>query len=95
LNKAVNRNLRLRHITYRDETEIYCTLGEKDYRKLKKMAGHRYHLTVVKEGGAAPSIRKFRMNKGAILGMTLFILFYLLQFSFVSVTGKAQHRTRC
>lgn len=73
----------LRNVIYHDETEIYCSLSAVDYRKLKKLAGLGYRLTIIKEGGTRPGLRKLRMNKLMLCGMLLFILFYLIQFSFI------------
>ncbi len=83
LNKALEKNLVFRSVTYRDETELYCTLSMTDYRKLKRLAGHGYRLTIIKEGGTRPGVKSLRMNKLMLCGMALFILFYLVQFSFV------------
>lgn len=83
LNKALSENLICRNISYHDETELYCTLSMADYQKLKKLAGHGYLLTIIKEGGARPGLKNLRMNKMMLCGMALFILFYLVQFSFV------------
>ena len=77
------KNLDLRNITFFDETEIYCTLSGSDYEKLKKLAGQGYRLTNIKEGGSKPALRNLRMNKLMLCGIALFILFYLLQLSFV------------
>lgn len=83
LNKALEQNLPFRDVSYHDETELYCTMSMTDYRKLKKLAGHGYRLTIIKEGGTSPSLRNLRMNKLMLCGMALFILFYLVQFSMV------------
>ncbi len=83
LSRALEKNLAFRNVTYHDETEIYCTISAADYRKLKKLAGNGYRLTNVKEGGTGPALRMLRMNKLMLCGIALFILFYLLQFSFV------------
>ena len=83
ISQAMAKNLDLRNITFFDETEIYCTLSGSDYEKLKKLAGQGYRLTNIKEGGSKPALRNLRMNKLMLCGIALFILFYLLQFSFV------------
>lgn len=83
LNRALEKNLSCRNLLYHDETEVYCTLSMEDYKKLKKLAGHGYRLTVIKEGGARPGLRNLRMNKLMLCGIALFILFYLVQFSFI------------
>lgn len=80
---ALSKNLSCRNVSYRDETEHYCTLSMKDYRKLKKLAGHGYRLTIIKEGGVRPGLRNLRMNKLMLCGVALFILFYLIQFSMI------------
>lgn len=83
LSRALGKHLILRNVTYHDETELYCTLSAGDYRKLKKLAGLGYRLTIIKEGGARPGLKKLRMNKLMLCGMILFILFYMVQFSFI------------
>lgn len=83
LTKALAKNLACRNVSYHDETEVYCTLSMEDYRKLKNLAGHGYRLTVIKEGGTRPGLRTLRMNKLMLCGVALFILFYLVQLSFV------------
>ena len=83
ISQAMAKGLGFQGITYHDETEIYCTLTMSDYRKLKKLAGHGYRITIIKEGGSGPALRNLRMNKLMLCGVILFILFYLVQFSFV------------
>ncbi|MBR3785042.1 MAG: sporulation protein YqfD [Firmicutes bacterium] len=83
LSRALEKGLACRNVICHDETEIYCTLSMTDYRKLKKLAGHGYRLTIIKEGGTRPGLRSLRMNKLMLCGMMLFILFYLLQFCFI------------
>lgn len=83
LSQAISKKLSCRNVTYHDETEIYCTLSAADYKKLKKLVGHRYRLTIIKEGGTWPGLRNLRMNKLMLCGIALFILFYLVQFSFI------------
>ena len=83
LSQAVSKQLNCRNVVYHDETELYCTLSAADYRKLKKLAGLGYRVTVIKEGGARPGIKHLRMNKLMLCGMALFIFFYLVQFSFI------------
>ena len=83
LSQAMSKNLACRNVTYHDETEIYCTISGADYRKLKKLAGSGYRLTIIKEGGVRPGLKILWMNKLMLCGVALFILFYLAQFSVI------------
>lgn len=73
----------VRQVKYKDETEIYFSLPEGSYKKVKKLVKSKYKLTIVQEGGIKPAVRRLRMNKLMIAGVMVFILFYLLQSCFV------------
>ncbi len=83
LTETMKKGAAFRSITYRDETEAYLTVDRQGYRLLKKMAKSRYRITIIKEGGTAVVIKKFRMNRMLTVGLVLFVLFYLVQSAFV------------
>ncbi len=83
ISQAADKSIVMRNITYRDETEVYLTLAETDYKKIKKLAGSKYRLTVMEEGGVLAAASRLRANKLAVIGAVLAVLFYFAQLGFV------------
>lgn len=90
ISRAMEKGITLRRICYRDETEVYLSVAEEDFREMKKMAGSRYRLTVIGEGGYRPAWRRLVSAKAAIAGVMIFAAFFAVQSLFIreiSVTG--------
>jgi len=83
ISQAADKSIAMRSITYRDETEVYLILPQTDYKKLKKLAGSKYRLTIMEEGGVMAGVSRLRANKLAVIGAVLAVLFYFAQISFV------------
>lgn len=83
ISKAAAEGMLLKEITYRDETEVYFALPQEQYKQLKKLAKSKYKLTVIKEGGVIAKAKSVKSNKLTVVGVTLAIIFYLVQFCFV------------
>lgn len=83
LTQAIERGAALREIRYKDETEVYFRVAEEDLSMLKKLAGSRYRLTVVREGGVRPQVRKLLGRKLAAAGVALFLIVAGFQSLFV------------
>ena len=83
LSQAMEQGAGLREIQYKDETEVYFRVAEEDYTMLKKLAGSRYKLTVVREGGVLPSVKKLLARKLAAAGLVLFLIVAAFQSLFV------------
>lgn len=83
LTQAIERGAALRDIRYRDETEVYFSMAEEDFSMLKKLAGSRYKLTVVREGGVRPSVKKLLARKLAAAGLAIFLIVAGVQSLFV------------
>lgn len=90
LTQAMERGTALREIRYKDETEVFFSVAEGDYPMLKKLAGSRYRLTVIREGGVRPAVKRLWSRKLAAAGVALFLMAAGVPFFFVreiSVTG--------
>ena len=83
LNKAMDEGIVIRNFHQKDETESYFQVSSKGHKEMEKLMPKTYRLSVVKEGGCGPALKRIRMNKLLLIGMALFILFYLVQFSLV------------
>lgn len=83
LTQALNRGAFLRDIRYRDETEVFFCVAEEDFRMLKKLAGSRYKMTVIEEGGMRPAASRLWAGKMAAVGLALFLIVVGVQSLFV------------
>ncbi|MBR3756419.1 MAG: sporulation protein YqfD, partial [Firmicutes bacterium] len=68
ISQAADKGIVMRSITYRDETEVYLTLPQTDYKKLRKMAGSKYRLTIMEDGGVLAAVSRLKTNKLAVIG---------------------------
>ena len=83
MTQAIERGATLREIRYKDETEVFFRVAAEDLSLLKKLAGSRYKLTVLREGGLRPSAKKLLSRKLAALGLALFLMAAGVQSLFV------------
>ena len=83
MTQAIERGAALREIRYKDETEVFFCVAAEDLSLLKKLAGSRYKLTVLREGGLRPSAKKLLSRKLAALGLALFLMAAGVQSLFV------------
>ena len=83
MTQAIERGAALREIRYKDETEVFFRVAAEDLSLLKKLAGSRYKLTVLREGGLRPSAKKLLSRKLAALGLALFLMAAGVQSLFV------------
>lgn len=79
ISRAMEAGAVFRNIYYKDETEIYLTASAEGLKLLTKLAGSRYKITVMKESGSVPKVKKLRNSKMAIAGFLLFLLVFLSQ----------------
>lgn len=83
ITQAATKNMRIRNVVWKDETEVHLTLPAIQYKTLKKMAKSRYRITVMDEGGVISGLKWLNANRLAVFGAFLVLSFYLLQFCFV------------
>ena len=83
LSEALERGIVMRQICRIDETQVLLYVSESGFRQLKKMAGSRYRLTMIREDGAEPLLSRLRRSRLMLAGIALFVLFFVSQTFFV------------
>ncbi len=83
LTLAVKDEMIIRNIRYKDETEVYLNLSFKDYKQLKKLAGYKFKITILSEGGTCYRFNKFTKRKLLFIGVAFFILVVAWQSLFI------------
>lgn len=78
INKCIRNGIVLRNLHWKGSLESIADIQANDFSRLKKEAGHSYRMTVVKEGGAVPFLKRIINNKTTIAGAFLLgaLLFY-------------------
>ena len=83
ISQAMSEGIPIRRICRKDETEVVVSVAESGFRQMKKMAGSKYKLTVVEEGGVKPFWGRIKRVKMTIAGLDIFALFFISQTFFV------------
>lgn len=83
LDRCLRERIQLRGITFAGNLELTLYVSARDFRRLKKLAGSRYRITVLKEGGGRHWIQTIRKRKITVLGILLFAAFLYYQSLFV------------
>ena len=78
LNKCLKYRITLRDLRWKNDISYTARLQGDDYERLKRLAGHTYQLTVLKEGGAVPLLQRLKRNIAAVVGAFFLgaLLFY-------------------
>lgn len=84
LTECVRRGITIRDIHTHSEIDMTLMLMEWDYRELIRLAKNRYQITILRESGIKPAIRKTFGKKSTIVGLILFALILFYQSTFVS-----------
>jgi len=84
LTECVRRGIPMKDIHPASDIEMTLTLMEWDYQEFVRIAKNRYQITILKESGYKPTIRKTFRRKSTILGLILFALILFYQSTFVS-----------
>ena len=84
LTECLRRGITIKDIHTVSEIEMFLTLMEWDYSEFERLAKNKYHITVIKEIGYKPVIRKTFAKKSTIIGLILFALILFYQSTFVS-----------
>lgn len=84
LTECVARGIPMRDIHPVNDIEMTLTLMEWDYKEFLRIAKNRYEITVIKESGYKPAIRKTFRKRSTIAGLIIFALILFYQSTFVS-----------
>lgn len=84
LTECVRRGIPMRDIHPANDIEMSLTLMEWDYKEFLRIAKNRYQITIIKESGYKPAIRKTFRNRSTIAGLIIFALILFYQSTFVS-----------
>ena len=78
INKCIKNRITLRNLRWKNDIEYTAELQGNDYNRLKKLAGHSYKMTVLKEGGVIPVFRSMKANILTVIGAFLLgaLIFY-------------------
>jgi similar to stage IV sporulation protein len=84
LTECVRRGIPMRDIHPESDTDMTLTVMEWDLREFTRLAKNSWKITVLKESGYRPEIRKLFSKKSTIAGLILFALLLFYQSTFVS-----------
>ncbi len=84
LTECVRRDITIKDIHILSDIEMVLTLMEWDYQDFLKIVKNKYRITVVKENGYRPVIKKTFSKKSTIIGLILFALIMYYQSTFIS-----------
>jgi Putative stage IV sporulation protein YqfD. len=84
LTECLRKGISIRDIHIASDIEMSLTLMEWDYQEFIRTAKNRYQITVIREIGYKPTIRKTFRKKSTIAGLILFVLLMFYQSTFVS-----------
>lgn len=84
LTECTKKGIIIKDIRSVSEIEMIITLMEWDYEQFLRLAKNKYKITVLKEYGYRPFIRKTFFKKSTIIGLLLFTLILIYQSTFVS-----------
>lgn len=84
LTECTQRGIIIKDIRSVSEIETIITLMEWDYEQFQRIAKNKYKITILKEYGYKPLIRKTFNKKSTIIGLLLFALILFYQSTFVS-----------
>ncbi|NLD18989.1 MAG: sporulation protein YqfD [Clostridiales bacterium] len=78
VNRCIRKGITLRSLKWHDPLESTFEFKGDDSEKIKKIAGHSYKITVLREGGFVPAFRTMKTNIAAIIGAFLVgaLIFY-------------------
>lgn len=78
LNKCLKNRIVLKDLRWQSDISYTAKMQKDDYDRLKRITGHKYHLTVLQEGGYVPFLTRTKQNITAIAGAFLLgtLLFY-------------------
>jgi len=84
LTECLARGIDLRKIKVRGDLEMTLIVTEEDYNHLLKIIRSRYRVTVLKERGSRPAIKKLLSQKATLVGALLFAFLLYYQSLFVA-----------
>lgn len=83
LEKAMGEGLTLKSIRVINSTTMTCRISGKELKKLRRLAGHLYRITIRKERGPGPSLRSFFRRPLLVTGSLLILGLVTLQSFFI------------
>ena len=90
ISKAIAEGIVFRHIRCISDTCMELTLTAEDFGYFRRLAGSRFRITLIDEGGVRPAMTSFIRNRLLICGLLVFLLVFGVQSLFireVSVIG--------
>jgi len=84
LTECVRHGIPMRDIHPANDIEMTLTLMECDYKDFLRIAKNRYQITVIKENGYKPAIKRTFRKRSTIAGLIIFVMILFYQSTFVS-----------
>lgn len=84
LTQCMQKGLVIRAIHYVNETVVQCQVSYTDFSKLQELAGRRYKLVVLNEGGYRRKIHSILRHKALLVGCMVFIGLFVYQSLFIA-----------
>lgn len=78
INRCIRNGIDLRNLRWRNHLESTVDVQGEDFNQFKKMAGHSYKISVLKEGGIIPLFKSVKANILTVAGAFLLgaLIFY-------------------
>ena len=84
LTECVRKGIPMRDIHIASEIEMSLTLMQSDYEDFLRLARNRYRISLIKERGYRPALKKTFRKRSTIAGLIIFVLLMIYQSTFVS-----------
>lgn len=84
INQCAKEKILLRDIRIKNDIEMTMKLMDWDYERFSRIARNKYQISVIRENGYKPIIKKLFRKKSTIIGLILFSLLMYYQSSFIS-----------
>lgn len=78
LSRCLKKGLHIKNIVYESDVKIRVHVSARNYKSLMEIAGNRYTVNIIDQGGILYRIKKFSCRKFLIAGLLLFagLLYY-------------------
>lgn len=93
VNKCIKNGIDLRNLRYRNELESTFEIKNDDFDDFRRIAGHSYKISVLKEGGIHSALRTMKTNLLTITGAFLLGALIFYQSLFIAEIRIDGYRT--
>ena len=66
VSNLMNKKIQMRDVINLSDTEMIFTVKASDFRKMKRIAGMKYRISIIDESGYVPFFRGLRLRKATV-----------------------------